>query len=474
MGPGPYEANATDIAAALARGDISARQAVQSSLDRIAALDERLQAFITVSADAALAEADRQDSELRDGRLSGPLHGMPVAVKDNIRTAGIRTTWGSILRRDFVPEQDDEVVRRLRAAGAIIVGKTNTPEFAFGAVCTNMLRGATANPWNMDLTSGGSSGGSAVAVTAGMTPLALGTDFGGSVRTPASFCGCVGLRPTPGRIADPDRPLGWNRLSTAGILSRTVDDAALMLSAISGRHDMDPTSFAEGRPEPENMSARDLRVAASATLNHAFRIDSDVREAFESAVHALSAVFPKVTHAAPDMTGASDAFKTLRAAGAWRSFGELVERSADGLTESFVWNVRSGRAISAEEYLKAEEARTRAYRSVARFFRDHDILVLPSASVLPFNNEHGDVLEIDGQPCETIIDYLACTYLVSLIGFPAISIPAIWTSDGRPFGIQLVARPYEEGLLLAAARRLEEAGFRYRIPPVLQACPAVP
>lgn len=461
------EKSATELAAALSRGEITSRRAVEDALRRIALLDSDLQAFITVAADAALAEADEKDAALRQGRITGPLHGVPVAVKDNIRTAGMRTTWGSLLRRDTVPDRDDEAVRRLRAAGAIILGKTNTPEFAFGAVCTNKLRGPTINPWNAALTSGGSSGGSAVAVATGMAPLALGTDFGGSVRTPASFCGCIGLRPTPGRIADTDRALGWNTLSTAGILARSVDDAALMLSAMCGPGDQDPTSFGTS-PAQEIPSAENLRIAVSPTLNHAFRIDADVRAAFDEASARVSGVFAHVAQASPDMTGASAAFQTLRAANSWRGFGGMVEASADQLTPSFVWNVRAGRSIAAEDYLGAEEARTRTYRAAARFFRDHDVLVLPSASVLPFPNEQMEVTEVGGQACETIIDYLACTYLISLIGFPAISIPALWTADGKPFGIQLVARPYEEATLLAAARELEASGFRYRVPPVVE------
>lgn len=463
----PCEQSATDLAAALARGKITSRQAVETALARIAVLDDSLQAFITVAADAALAEADQKDAAFRQQGATGILHGLVVAVKDNIRTAGIRTTWGSLLRRDTVPERDDEAVRRLRAAGAIVIGKTNTPEFAFGAVCTNKLRGPTANPWNTQLTSGGSSGGSAVAVAAGMAPLALGTDFGGSVRTPASFCGCVGLRPTPGRIADTDRALGWNALSTAGILARHTDDAALMLSALSGHHDQDPTSFAPSQAQ-EARPAAQLRIAVSPTLNDAFRIDADVRAAFDEASARIAQIFAQVTQAAPDMAGATEAFRTLRAANSWRGFGSTVEQSADQLTESFVWNVRAGRDISADDYLKAEEARTRTYRAAARFFRDHDILVLPSASVLPFPNEQMEVTRVGGQGCETIIDYLACTYLISLIGFPAMSIPALWTADGKPFGIQLVARPYDENTLFAAARHLEAAGFCYRVPPLAQ------
>lgn len=458
--------SAKDLAASISRGEVSSSDAVRSSLERIATRDERLQAFIGVDAKGALVEAELRDTERRAGQIGGPLHGVPVAVKDITRTAGLRTTWGSCLMEETVPEFDDEPVRRLRQAGAVIVGKTNTPEFGFGAVCTNRLRGPTANPWDLSLTSGGSSGGSAVAVTAGLVPLAHGTDFGGSVRTPASFCGCVGFRPTPGVIADPQRPQAWSMLATHGSLARTVDDAALMVSVMAGRHRYDPTSLLLGFNE-EGGDARDVRVAVSPTLGDAFRIDPDVRACFEEAVKVISSVFPNVTTAAPDMKGASDAFKTLRAAVSWRAYGDLVENNADRLTGSFVWNVRRGRTISADEYLKAEEVRSRTYRNAVHFFENIDVLALPAASVLPFPNAQMEVGIVDGVSCETIIDYLACTYLISLIGFPSISIPAVWTDNGVPFGIQLVAPPYAEACLLSVARRLEQAGFSYRAPPAI-------
>lgn len=461
--------SAAELAEAIRSTAVTCREAVEASLARIAALEDDLQAFITVDAAAARATADALDARRSEDQKLPPLHGVPVAIKDVSRTASLRTTWGSSLRAECIPDADDEAVARLRRAGAVIIGKTNTPEFAFGAVCTNRLRGPTRNPWNYQVTSGGSSGGSAVAVATGMVSLAQGTDFGGSVRTPASFCGCVGLRPTPGLIPEPERPLAWNTLSTQGVLARSVDDAALMLGAMAGPHQGDPTSLLDGGRatcvDPIGGKPRRLCAAASQTLNGAFRTDPAIKALFTRAVSVAATTLGPIENAAPDMTGASDAFKTLRAAASWHSFGQLVEMHSDLLAPSFVWNVRQGREILAADYLMAEEVRSRVYRAAVHFFEDYDILMVPAASVLPFPNDQEEVRRVDDQPCETIIDYLACTYLISLIGFPAIVLPALWTEEGLPFGVQLIARPYAEATLLTAARRLERAGFRHRWPP---------
>lgn len=458
------DCNVSTIAGALARHEIRAVDLVDASFARISAIDDRLQAFITLDPEGARKAARAADEQLQAGVTHKPLLGIPIAIKDVTRTKGLRTTQGSRLYADCLPDMDEESVARLRLAGAIIVGKTNTPEFAFGAVCTNPLRGPTCNPWDTSLTSAGSSGGSAVAVTTGMVPVAHGTDFGGSVRTPASFCGCVGLRPTPGVIPEPGRALGWSALSTQGVLSRSVRDAALTVSAMSGQHKDDPVS--RHVPWPGKARAGPFRVAASATLGGAFRIDEDVAQAFDAAcVEAGSVLGYRPIPVAPDIGDAVTAFKTLRAAESWVKFGKMVAEFEHDLTPAFVWNVRQGADITAEAYLHAEMARTRAWRSFQTLFENYDILMLPSASVMPFPNKQGEVQVIGSLPCESIIDYLACTFLVSLVGFPAISIPAPRGSGQLPFGVQLVARPGDEAGLLGAAIQLEEGGFSHVRPP---------
>ncbi|MCL3883108.1 amidase [Marivita sp. GX14005] len=458
---------AVTLAEHLRSGALSSEQLVTASLARIEALDGTLRAFITVDADAALDAARAADAHRRSGGELLALHGMPVAIKDVTATKGLRTTQGSRIHADTVPEEDAGSVARLRDAGAIILGKTNTPEFAFGAICTNALCGPTANPWDTARSSGGSSGGSAVAVATGMVPLAQGTDFGGSVRTPASFCGAVGLRPQPGTIAEPERKLGEARLATQGVLARSTADALMMLRAMAGPHPLDPASRGVPLP-PKPDSQATPRIAASVDLDGAFPVDPWVRDRFEAACSDVAAALGPVERAAPDLKDGVQAFKTLRAAESWFKFGAMVDRHEDQLTPSYVWNVRQGREISAERYLAAEATRTAMQRAALRFFETHDLLLMPAASVPPFRNDGGEVMQVGDAECETIIDYLACTFLISLIGFPCLSLPAPTGEGDLPFGLQIVARPGREALLWGAAMRLEKAGFAHRFAPIVR------
>lgn len=273
----PCELSAVALATALAKREVSAREALEAHLARIAAHDARLAAFITVDADGARRQADACDAARK---TLGPLHGIPIAVKDLTNTQGLRTTYGSLLFKDHVPAEDELVVARLRRAGAVIIGKTNTPEFGFGAICTNRLCGPTRNPFDPDMTSGGSSGGAAVAVATGMTSLAHGTDFGGSVRTPASFCDVVSIRPTPGRIPAPLRPLGWDMLATHGLLARQVDDLELGLNACIGTDIGDPLSsrMEEGLQPDKNR----IKLAVTPDFGVA-PVSNEVRSRFSAA-----------------------------------------------------------------------------------------------------------------------------------------------------------------------------------------------
>lgn len=456
--------SAEALAARIARREVCARQAVEASLAAIGQLDGALKSFITVDAEGALRAADAADARIAaaGGEALPPLLGVPVAIKDVTPTAGLRTTWGSRVFADHVPAKDALSVARLRAAGAIVIGKTNTPEFAFGALCANALCGPTATPWDLSRTSGGSSGGSAAAVAAGLVSLAMGTDFGGSVRTPSSFCGCLALRPTPGSIPEPDRGLGWSTLATQGIMARSAGDLALALSVVGGPDPRDPTSLA---PQARAVVPASLRLAASATLGGAFPIDAEVDEAFQQAIRLAADALGPVRSAAPDVAGAADAFRTLRAAESWHKFGAMVDAHESQLTPSFVWNVRRGRDIPARDCLAAETVRTRVYRAFLDFFDEVDILLLPAASILPFPNTQPEVMVVGERQMETIIDYLAPTFLISLVGFPVVSFPMLVTADGLPFGVQMVARPHHERLLIEAARRLEAAGLGHRWAP---------
>lgn len=451
--------NATTLARAIARRELSSQQVVEAHLERIVR-NERLAAFVTVDAEGARRAAKICDAA---STPTGPLHGVPVAIKDLTDTAGLTTTYGSVLFRDHVPATDDLVVARLRSAGAIILGKTNTPEFGFGAVCINRLCGPTRNPFDPALTSGGSSGGAAVAVASHMVPLAHGTDFGGSVRTPASFCDVASIRPTPGRIASPRRPLGWDMLATHGFLARGVDDFELALSVCGGGDANDPLSA--GVANDDRPIAGRPRIAVTPDFGVA-PVARDVRARFAAACEALARV-GDVVPSSPDCGGAIEAFRTLRAAHIANGYGELLRTRRAELTPTVIWNIEAGAKLTAEDYLNAERRRTAIYRSFRELFTRADFLIAPAASVLPWPNEISDVTAIDGVALETPIDYLAVTFTVSLVGFPVLTLPAPRGQNELPFGIQIIAPPGCESRLFAFGRIIEnELGFSHQRPPL--------
>jgi amidase len=462
----PWRLTAMTAKAALDRGELTATELVESCLARITAEDGELRAFITLCGERALREARASDQQRASGAAPRPLEGLPFAVKDVTATAGVRTTYGSRVHIDHVPVADELCIARLRKAGAILVGKTNTPEFGFGPHSTNALCGPTLNPYDRWLSSGGSSGGSAVAVASGMVPLAQGTDFGGSVRTPASFCGTVGLRPTPGLIPAPDKPLAWNALVTHGVLARSIDDAALMLSAMVGFEARDPLSHPldGSKLVPLGNVTTIPRLAFSADLGVA-PISKAVRTEFGRAIAAIEALHPGIEEATPDCADAAQAFATLRAAIVHRQFAQLARRQRAILTEPFLWNVDRGHQMTADAFLAAEEQRSRTYAAFLAFFDHYDFLLTPSASVMPFATALKDITEIDGRPLSSPIEYLTITFLVSLVGLPSISIPCRWTDAGLPVGMQIIAPPHADAALLAFARHLERAfGFAHRWP----------
>jgi amidase len=442
----------------LARRELSATAATEASLATIARKDPGLCAFLTVATDDARRRAAALDAS---SDIVGPLHGVPVAIKDLSDTAGIRTTYGSLLYRDHVPDADDAVVARLKAAGAVIVGKTMTPEFGFGAVCVNKLAGPTRNPFDPRRTSGGSSGGAAVAIATDMVALAHGTDFGGSVRTPASFCGVAALRPTPGRLANPSRKLGWDMLATAGFLAASVDDLALAIDAVAFRDPRDPLSI---RDFPKATRGRTLRIAWTEDFGVA-PVAQAVRRPFRQAIAKLAAAFGG-TSAHPDCADAIATFHTLRPALIRQAYLPLYEKHGDALTETVRWWIERGAKTRAADWLAAEAARTALYRRFLAFFETHDILVAPAASVLPWPNEIGDVTEIDGVAMPTLVDYLAVTFVVSLVGCPVVTLPIGLSPEGLPVGAQFIAAPGRDADLLAWAARIEEeCAFRRIVPP---------
>jgi amidase len=402
---------------------------------------------VTLVAEQALDAAKAADAS----DSAGPLHGLPIAHKDLVDTAGIRTTYGSPLFAENVPTQDHLIVQRLRAAGAITIGKTNTPEFGAGSHTVNEVFGATRNPYDLSKSAGGSSGGAAAALATGMIPLADGSDMGGSLRNPASFCNVVGLRPTPGRVPNPSEIAAWSTLSVHGPMARTVEDLTLMFGVIAGFDRRCPYAIKEVfSPEPERTVAG-LRMAWSPDLG-GLPVDPRTAEVTATAPKVLEQLGACVEQVELDLSEAEDAFRTYRAWYHALSFGDLGR-----LGPNVAWNVEQGRRVTGADLARAERARSRLYQRMAAFFDTYDVLIAPVSQVPPFPVEQPYVDEINGEKLPDYLAWMRSAYWISVLYSPTASVPAGFTSDGLPVGVQIVGRPFEDARVLRVARVFEQA-----------------
>ncbi|MFC5830835.1 amidase [Nonomuraea insulae] len=442
---------ATELADLIKTRQVSAVEVLQAHLDRIEQVNPTVNAIVTLVAERALEAAKAADAAIGAGEPVGPLHGVPVAHKDLVDTAGIRTTYGSPMFADNVPDQDDVIVGRLRAAGAVTVGKTNTPEFGTGSHTVNEVFGATRNPYDLSKSAGGSSGGAAVALATGMVPLADGSDMGGSLRNPASFCNVVGLRPTPGRVPNPSDTAAWYTLGVSGPMARTVEDVTLMFGAIAGFDRRSPYSIKEVfAPEPEQGVAG-LRVAWSPDLG-GLPVDSRTAAVTATAPGVFERLGAHVEEVQPDLSGAEDAFRTYRA---W--YYLLAHGNKSGLGPNTAWNVEQGRQVTGVDLARAEVARSGLYQRMAAFFDTYDVLIAPVSQVPPFPIEYPHVSEINGQKLPDYLSWMRSAYWISVLHSPAASVPAGFTEDGLPVGVQIVGRPFEDARVLRVARAFEQA-----------------
>jgi amidase len=451
--------SATELARRIRAKDLSAREVVSAHLDRIARVNPGVNAIVTLAADRAMESACAADDALARGEAIGPLHGLPIAHKDLQITKGIRTTFGSPIYKDFIPEEDSLLVERIRQAGAILVGKTNTPEFGAGSQTFNPVFGATRNPYDTTRTCGGSSGGGAVALACGMLPLADGSDMGGSLRNPASFCGVVGLRPSAGRVPTWPARLGWSPLSVDGPMARSVSDVALFLSAIAGPDPRSPLAIGEsgsGFAGPLDRDVKGVRIAWWKDFG-GLPFDPTVRQV----VNAQRALFESlgciVEEAEPDFVGADEAFKTLRAVAFAAGYRELAATHGSQLKDTILWELERAERITATDIAEAEVTRTELYHRVRRFFERHDFFVLPTVQVPPFDVNQPYPTVIAGVPMTSYIDWMKSCYYISIVGNPAISVPCGFTPDGLPIGLQIVARHQDEWGLLQIAHAFEQA-----------------
>jgi amidase len=446
---------------------------MQAVLARIDAVNPAVNAYVTVARESALAGARQATEALgRTGTPLPPLHGVPVSIKDLTATKGIRTTWGSLLYRDHVPGEDDLVVERLKAAGAVVVGKTNTPEFGAGGNTYNAVFGATRNPWNTALTCGGSSGGGAVAVATGMGPLAQGTDLGGSVRTPAAFCGVVGFRPSPGLVPTYPRALAWDTLSVTGPLARTVADVALMLAAMAGSDDRAPLSYAVDTGQFARAvrapSIKGWRVAWTPDLNGLLPVDDEVARVAYDAVRVFRDLGADVEHASPDFSTVHEIVRGTRAMTMVAAFADKLAEWRDRMQKELVRDIEQGLTLTARDLARSEVLRSALWQQVRLFMATRELLVLPTVAVPPFPVELTYPTEINGKPLETYTQWFYLTYGITLTGLPAISVPCGVTKTGLPVGLQIVGRRRQDAELLRAAAAFEAAApWADRLPPVV-------
>jgi len=449
---------ATELARRLRAKELSAREVMRAHLARIERDNPRLNAIVTLDADGALAAAQRADDALARGAEPGPLHGLPVAHKDTVVTRGMRTTFGSPIFADFVPDVDAVIVERQRAAGAIAIGKTNVPEFAAGSQTFNPVFGATRNPYDLQKTCGGSSGGAAVALATGMVALADGTDVGGSLRNPANFCNVVGLRPSLGRVPAWPAENAWNPLSVPGPMGRTVGDVALLLSVLAGPDARAPQSIGGDGAifrEPLDTDVRGTRVAWSPTLG-GLPVDRGVRNVVAAQRTVFEQLGCRVEDDEPNFSDADEIFVVLRGL-LFAGYAPLIEKYGELVKETVRWNAGVGLALTGEQIVAADAARTRLFARTYAFFERYDYLVAPVNQVAPFSVDVPHPTAVDGVQMETYIDWMRSCSRITVTGHPAISVPAGFTPDGLPVGIQIVGRYRDERGLLRVAAAFEAA-----------------
>jgi amidase len=450
---------ARQMAAAVAAKEISARELLELHLARIEQVNPAVNAIVSMDLERSRASAAEADAATARGDELGPLHGLPHAFKDTHEVAGWTTTFGSPLREDYVPKRDELIVERIRAAGVVVIGKTNVPEWAAGSHTFNPVFGLTRNPYDLGRSAGGSSGGAAAALAAGMVPLADGSDMGGSLRNPASFCNVVGLRPSVGRVPAWPTTNAWELTSVGGPMARTVDDLALLLSVVAGPSTRAPLSLetpGSSFAPPLSGDLRGLRVALTTDLGGAFQVDDQVAGIVRAQGDVLTGAGAQVSDDHLDLAGAEGAFRTLRAWLFQHRFAALLERRPESFKASLADNIRAGETLTGADVATAYQRLTSLAEKVRLFFEKYDVLVLPVSQVPPFDAGEEFPAAINGQEQATYLDWMRSCFLITVTGCPAISVPAGFTREGWPVGIQIVAAPRHERLLLEVAHAFEQ------------------
>ncbi|HYD55413.1 MAG TPA: amidase [Burkholderiales bacterium] len=455
------------LAALIRARKVSVTEVIRAFIAQVERVNPKVNAVVTFLPEAALEAANAMDRR-KDKPL---LCGLPIAYKDMMQTKGIRTTFGSPIYRDFVPQEDHLVVERLKAAGAITLGKTNTPEFAAGSQTFNAVFGATLNPYDRARTCGGSSGGAAVAVACGMLPFADGGDFAASLRNPGNYCNVVGFRPSPGRV--PSYPQGnpWSNMSELGPLGRTVEDAAFLLAAMAGPDARSPVSYAEPGSaflKPLQRDFRRTRIAWSRDLG-GLPVEPAVTAVLEPHRRTFQSLGCRLEDAEPDFGGAKEAFETLRAYVFVHRNGENLRKYRGQLKDDIIWNVEQGLKLTTEQLAAAEAKRAQLYHRMRTLLESHEFFVCPVNQLPPYPIDVEWPREVAGVKMDNYLDWMKSCYYITLTGHPAVSVPAGFTPEGLPVGIQIVGRYRDDFGVLQLAHAFEQATQHWkRRPPVLQ------
>jgi amidase len=461
--------SAVEMARLIRAKKLSAREVLAAHLTQIERVNPQVNAIVTVAAELASAAAARADEMQARGQTLGPLHGLPVAHKDLLDTRGIRTTFGSPLYKDNVPTDDDIVVERMARAGAITIGKTNTPEFGAGSQTFNTIFGATRNPYDLTKTCGGSSGGAAVALACGLVPVASGSDTGGSLRNPAAFCNVAGFRPSPGRVPNPKASFAWWTLSTSGCLGRSVADLAFALSTIAGPDSRVPISIDEPGEHLARPLARSFKGARVAWFNELGGVPFDAR--VRAVVDAQRGTFESlgciVEQAEPDFAPAELAFRVLRAWNTANSYGDRFRAHPEAFKDELAGEIEEGLRLTGTEVARAEAAHAEIWRRFQAFLGTYEYFVLPTTQVPPFDVETHYPTSIGGVALDSYIDWMKSCWYISATGNPAASVPAGFTPEGLPVGVQIVGRAKQDFSVLQLAHAFEQAtGFGKRHPAI--------
>ncbi|WP_206044469.1 amidase [Gemmatimonas groenlandica] len=449
--------SATELAARIRRKSVSAREVLEAHLARIERVNPTVNAIVTLVPEQARAWAKAADERQARGEPLGPLHGLPVAHKDLVDTAGIRTTKGSLLYKDNVPTTDALIVQRIRSAGAITLGKTNTPEFGAGSNTFNAVFGATKNGFNLQKTVGGSSGGAACALNCNLLPIADGSDTGGSLRNPGAWNNIVGFRPSPGRVPDDDG--SWSPLSTSGPMARSVEDVALFLSAIAGVHAPDPSSLSDDpagfrRPLAANMKGK--RIAWFTNMG-GLPFEPEITRVLNANRQAFIDMGCIVEDAEPDFSGVDEAFPALRHLTYHTGYAKLSRDNPSLFKDTVKWEIAEAERQGAVDVARANARQAQMYRHVSQFFAKYDAYVCPVTQVEPFDITTEYPTTVAGVTMPTYIDWMRSAWYVTFMQCPAISVPAGFSANGLPVGAQIVGKPRGDWALLQLAHAFEQA-----------------